>query len=61
VDYTIPRSPVELDEDFDALFDPYAPKWVISVFTFLPLRMAAGTMFSPQQNSLYLYYSSIAR
>ncbi|XP_073912290.1 supervillin isoform X18 [Castor canadensis] len=31
VDYTIPRSPVELDEDFDALFDPYAPKLTSSV------------------------------
>lgn len=26
VDYTVPRSPVELDEDFDVIFDPYAPK-----------------------------------
>lgn len=26
MDDTIPRSPVELDEDFDVIFDPYAPK-----------------------------------
>ena len=26
MDYTLPRSPVELDEDFDVIFDPYAPK-----------------------------------
>ena len=26
VDSTLPRSPVELDEDFDVIFDPYAPK-----------------------------------
>ncbi|XP_006874102.1 PREDICTED: supervillin-like [Chrysochloris asiatica] len=26
MDYTAPRSPVELDEDFDVIFDPYAPK-----------------------------------
>lgn len=26
MDYNIPRSPVELDEDFDEIFDPYTPK-----------------------------------
>lgn len=26
MDCTLPRSPVELDEDFDVIFDPYAPK-----------------------------------
>lgn len=26
MDCTMPRSPVELDEDFDVIFDPYAPK-----------------------------------
>ncbi|XP_066136629.1 supervillin isoform X3 [Saccopteryx bilineata] len=26
VDDTVPRSPVELEEDFDVIFDPYAPK-----------------------------------
>uniref|UniRef100_A0A673VD04 Supervillin n=1 Tax=Suricata suricatta TaxID=37032 RepID=A0A673VD04_SURSU len=31
MDYTIPRSPVELDEDFDVIFDPYAPKLTSSV------------------------------
>ncbi|XP_071071565.1 supervillin isoform X12 [Dasypus novemcinctus] len=31
MDYTAPRSPVELDEDFDAIFDPYAPKLTSSV------------------------------
>ncbi|XP_037693883.1 supervillin isoform X2 [Choloepus didactylus] len=31
VDYTAPRSPVELDEDFDVIFDPYAPKLTSSV------------------------------
>ncbi|XP_012510298.1 PREDICTED: supervillin [Propithecus coquereli] len=31
VDYNIPRSPVELDEDFDAIFDPDAPKLTSSV------------------------------
>ncbi|XP_063566327.1 supervillin isoform X16 [Gorilla gorilla gorilla] len=31
VDYNIPRSPVELDEDFDVIFDPYAPKLTSSV------------------------------
>ncbi|XP_073085113.1 supervillin isoform X19 [Manis javanica] len=31
MDYTVPRSPVELDEDFDVLFDPYAPKLTSSV------------------------------
>ncbi|XP_023557570.1 supervillin isoform X7 [Octodon degus] len=30
-DYNIPRSPVELDEDFDVIFDPYAPKLTSSV------------------------------
>nr|XP_031300812.1 supervillin isoform X14 [Camelus dromedarius] len=31
VDSTVPRSPVELDEDFDVIFDPYAPKLTSSV------------------------------
>nr|XP_035162948.1 supervillin isoform X18 [Callithrix jacchus] len=31
VDYNVPRSPVELDEDFDVIFDPYAPKLTSSV------------------------------
>ncbi|XP_027626846.1 supervillin [Tupaia chinensis] len=31
MDDSIPRSPVELDEDFDVLFDPYAPKLTSSV------------------------------
>ncbi|XP_046920819.1 supervillin [Lynx rufus] len=31
MDYTLPRSPVELDEDFDVIFDPYAPKLTSSV------------------------------
>uniref|UniRef100_A0A8C0MLX1 Supervillin n=2 Tax=Canis lupus familiaris TaxID=9615 RepID=A0A8C0MLX1_CANLF len=31
MDYTVPRSPVELDEDFDVIFDPYAPKLTSSV------------------------------
>ncbi|XP_037366399.1 supervillin isoform X2 [Talpa occidentalis] len=31
VDYTMPRSPVDLDEDFDVIFDPYAPKLTSSV------------------------------
>ncbi|XP_012586789.1 PREDICTED: supervillin isoform X2 [Condylura cristata] len=31
MDYTMPRSPVELDEDFDVIFDPYAPKLTSSV------------------------------
>ncbi|KAK2105172.1 hypothetical protein P7K49_014686 [Saguinus oedipus] len=26
MDYNVPRSPVELDEDFDVIFDSYAPK-----------------------------------
>jgi len=26
VDSSLPRSPVELDEDFDVIFDPYAPR-----------------------------------
>lgn len=26
VDHNLPRSPVELEEDFDVIFDPYAPK-----------------------------------
>lgn len=26
MDDTVPRSPVELEEDFDVIFDPYAPK-----------------------------------
>lgn len=26
VDHSLPRSPVELEEDFDVIFDPYAPK-----------------------------------
>lgn len=31
MDSAIPRSPVELDEDFDVIFDPYAPKLTSSV------------------------------
>ncbi|XP_057643261.1 supervillin isoform X4 [Chionomys nivalis] len=31
VDHSIPRSPVDLDEDFDVIFDPYAPKLTSSV------------------------------
>ncbi|KAL4841925.1 hypothetical protein H8958_018860 [Nasalis larvatus] len=31
MDYNMPRSPVELDEDFDIIFDPYAPKLTSSV------------------------------
>ncbi|KAM5285479.1 supervillin isoform 14-T14 [Hipposideros larvatus] len=31
MDCTMPRSPVELDEDFDVIFDPYAPKLTSSV------------------------------
>ncbi|XP_057589319.1 supervillin isoform X2 [Hippopotamus amphibius kiboko] len=31
VDSALPRSPVELDEDFDVIFDPYAPKLTSSV------------------------------
>ncbi|XP_023420447.1 supervillin isoform X16 [Cavia porcellus] len=31
MDYNIPRSPVELDEDFDEIFDPYTPKLTSSV------------------------------
>ncbi|XP_077753076.1 supervillin isoform X11 [Canis aureus] len=31
MDYSVPRSPVELDEDFDVIFDPYAPKLTSSV------------------------------
>ncbi|KAM4828751.1 supervillin isoform 2-T2 [Thomomys bottae] len=31
VDSTNPKSPVELDEDFDVIFDPYAPKLTSSV------------------------------
>ncbi|XP_052583602.1 supervillin isoform X12 [Peromyscus californicus insignis] len=31
VDHNIPRSPVELEEDFDVIFDPYAPKLTSSV------------------------------
>uniref|UniRef100_A0A4W2H7Z4 Supervillin n=1 Tax=Bos indicus x Bos taurus TaxID=30522 RepID=A0A4W2H7Z4_BOBOX len=31
VDSSLPRSPVELDEDFDVIFDPYAPKLTSSV------------------------------
>ncbi|XP_042541943.1 supervillin isoform X4 [Dipodomys spectabilis] len=31
VDSNIPKSPVELDEDFDVIFDPYAPKLTSSV------------------------------
>lgn len=31
VDHSIPRSPVELEEDFDVIFDPYAPKLTSSV------------------------------
>lgn len=26
MDHNIPRSPVEMEEDFDVIFDPYAPK-----------------------------------
>lgn len=31
VDHSMPRSPVELEEDFDVIFDPYAPKLTSSV------------------------------
>lgn len=31
VDHNLPRSPVELEEDFDVIFDPYAPKLTSSV------------------------------
>uniref|UniRef100_A0A8C6W8Y8 Supervillin n=1 Tax=Nannospalax galili TaxID=1026970 RepID=A0A8C6W8Y8_NANGA len=31
VDHNTPRSPVELNEDFDVIFDPYAPKLTSSV------------------------------
>ncbi|XP_051007128.1 supervillin [Acomys russatus] len=31
VDHSIPRGPVELEEDFDVIFDPYAPKLTSSV------------------------------
>lgn len=31
VDHSIPRSPVDLEEDFDVIFDPYAPKLTSSV------------------------------
>lgn len=31
VDHSLPRSPVELEEDFDVIFDPYAPKLTSSV------------------------------
>uniref|UniRef100_A0A4W2EFV2 Supervillin n=1 Tax=Bos indicus x Bos taurus TaxID=30522 RepID=A0A4W2EFV2_BOBOX len=31
VDSSLPRSPVELDEDFDVIFDPYAPRLTSSV------------------------------
>ncbi|XP_027449190.1 supervillin isoform X3 [Zalophus californianus] len=31
MDDSVPRSPVELDEDFDVIFDPYAPKLTSSV------------------------------
>uniref|UniRef100_A0A8C3YIK6 Supervillin n=1 Tax=Catagonus wagneri TaxID=51154 RepID=A0A8C3YIK6_9CETA len=31
MDSAVPRSPVELDEDFDVIFDPYAPKLTSSV------------------------------
>ncbi|XP_029402983.1 supervillin isoform X4 [Mus pahari] len=31
MDDSIPRSPVELEEDFDVIFDPYAPKLTSSV------------------------------
>uniref|UniRef100_A0A8C2LWU8 Supervillin n=1 Tax=Cricetulus griseus TaxID=10029 RepID=A0A8C2LWU8_CRIGR len=31
MDHNIPRSPVELEEDFDVIFDPYAPKLTSSV------------------------------
>lgn len=53
MDYTVPRSPVELDEDFDVLFDPYAPKWVISVPIFHPL--SADPFIS-----LYIHFHKIS-
>ncbi|XP_054572575.1 supervillin [Eptesicus fuscus] len=31
MDDTVPRSPVELEEDFDVIFDPYAPKLTSAV------------------------------
>ncbi|XP_048223872.1 supervillin isoform X1 [Perognathus longimembris pacificus] len=31
IDSNLPKSPVELDEDFDVIFDPYAPKLTSSV------------------------------
>ncbi|XP_040611281.1 supervillin isoform X2 [Mesocricetus auratus] len=31
MDHNLPRSPVELEEDFDVIFDPYAPKLTSSV------------------------------
>ncbi|XP_076795733.1 supervillin isoform X7 [Arvicanthis niloticus] len=31
MDHSVPRSPVELEEDFDVIFDPYAPKLISSV------------------------------
>ncbi|XP_038190714.1 supervillin isoform X2 [Arvicola amphibius] len=31
VDHSVPRSPVDLEEDFDVIFDPYAPKLTSSV------------------------------
>ncbi|CAO2594729.1 Svil [Lemmus lemmus] len=31
VDHSIPRSPVDLEEDFDVIFDPYVPKLTSSV------------------------------
>ncbi|CAH7287913.1 Svil [Phodopus roborovskii] len=31
MDHNMPRSPVELEEDFDVIFDPYAPKLTSSV------------------------------
>ncbi|XP_004401868.1 PREDICTED: supervillin [Odobenus rosmarus divergens] len=31
MDDSVPRSPVELDDDFDVIFDPYAPKLTSSV------------------------------
>ncbi|XP_054448120.1 supervillin isoform X3 [Pteronotus mesoamericanus] len=31
MDETVPRSPVELEEDFDVIFDPYVPKLTSSV------------------------------
>lgn len=34
VDYPVSSMPVELDEDFDAIFDPDAPKWD-PLFSFL--------------------------